>query len=372
MGVRMSKMKLMMLLFLYVFAMSCEVMEEDQLLNNPPEEMITDAQESFEDVQETEEEVIFKELNVESTKLMLTSDGMEPEIYEADAVCERDSYELSEKIFEMIKCSEDFIAFCHRPNDNPKSGKIIFLKKKTFQKFLQNEKHSSNYIIGCKDIDHLRERRLYSSTLYCPDTCLSTNLPTSPEKEEIIKKEPPKKKVVIDKDDNEKEEIIKKEPPKKKVVIDKDDNEKEEIIKEEPPKKVSGQYDFRTMNKSELKNICSRACGGKRFVSVRNFYQLRKKYIGAKATGLFCGDSSKVKTKSTPCHKRNYYRGISSFGLAPEKTEVHSGSWASQRGAIWCISYHEEDYPSIKVMLKMQNIVPGQIQCGDLVDPASI
>jgi hypothetical protein len=123
--------------------------------------------------------------------------------------------------------------------------------------------------------------------------------------------------------------------------------------------------DLKSLKKDDLKKICSKVCG-KDYASnaeIRDFYQLKIYPDSINQAGLLCSGPVKWQPEGTPCHKREAYLGIHYNGLAPTKTEIHRGSWSTERGGAWCMAYNEDDFKGIKKAIISGQIKPGQIVC---------
>jgi hypothetical protein len=124
-------------------------------------------------------------------------------------------------------------------------------------------------------------------------------------------------------------------------------------------------YDFKSMDQEKLLKICNETCGSTYATraEIRGFYQLRKYPDVINQAGLLCISALEWSTQGTPCHKRKFYDGIHMDGLAPTKTEVHRGSWATEKGGAWCIAYNEEDFKGMSKAIKKGLFKPGQVAC---------
>ncbi len=124
------------------------------------------------------------------------------------------------------------------------------------------------------------------------------------------------------------------------------------------------QYDFKSLEKEDLITICSMACGESytHNADVRDFFQLKNQPNKLSQAGLVCFQKGWV-SEGTPCHSREFNKGIHKDGLAPTKTEVHGGNYARKHNGAWCIAYNEEDFPGMKDQIKDGKIIPGQISC---------
>ena len=122
---------------------------------------------------------------------------------------------------------------------------------------------------------------------------------------------------------------------------------------------------FRALEKGDLIDICSKSCGEEysNKVEVRDFYQLRGNKKAADRQGLTCFKKISWASEGTPCHKRTAHKGIHKDGLAPNKTEVHRGSWSDKKGGAWCIAYNEEGFTGMKEGIEKGSYKAGQVAC---------
>jgi hypothetical protein len=123
--------------------------------------------------------------------------------------------------------------------------------------------------------------------------------------------------------------------------------------------------DFKSLNQDDLKNICASSCGNEYAskVELRDFGQLVIYPDKVNQVGLTCFKKIEWQESGTPCHSREYYRGMHHGSLAPTKTEVHGGNWATKQGGEWCIAYNEEDFPGMESAIKSGQYKAGQVAC---------
>lgn len=273
----------------------------------------------------------------------------------------------SEDQIRSLQCDNNSVAVCHVPYGNPANAHIILISKNAYKNTSPNVRNnnSQNYLVDCRDVlkdleDHKR--------ISCSQTCKYQNYQDEDEiddeviVEEIIEEEQIEE-VVEEEEIEEVIQIVNQEPVDEKTIV-------EEPVKEETIEEDNSPYNFNSMSSSQLQSVCDNVCGDGYRPDIRNFYQLSS-YPFPYNVGLYCG-SSERRYQGTPCHDYDYYLGISSGGIASEKTELHRGGWASQRDAAWCIGYHERDYPELGELVNNNRIVPGQIACGQLVDNSSM
>jgi hypothetical protein len=124
-------------------------------------------------------------------------------------------------------------------------------------------------------------------------------------------------------------------------------------------------YDFKSLEKKQLIKICRDVCGHKYTsqVEIRDFVQLKIYPDVINQAGLMCARPIEWLSKGTPCHKRKAYLGVHMNGLAPDKTEIHRGSFSVQQGGAWCIAYNEDDFKGMKKAIKAGHFKPGQVAC---------
>jgi hypothetical protein len=125
------------------------------------------------------------------------------------------------------------------------------------------------------------------------------------------------------------------------------------------------QINFYAVDKEKLKDICSEACGAEftEKVEVRDFEQLKHHKEKASRVGLTCFRKVEWLTGGTACHVVDYHQGIHRNGLAPTRTELHGGSWATKQGGAWCISYDEKNHPGMSRAIKAGEYKAGQVAC---------
>jgi hypothetical protein len=262
----------------------------------------------------------------------------------------------NDKILDTLKCSDQKVAVCHVPKGNPSKAHIIKISQNAFfnTQFDAQGNRSFNYLVDCNSIDVAYTSGKHIS---CEQKC-SNNLividdptPEDPVETPVIVSNP----TIIEEDPID---II--DAP----IVDEPALEPEPIDSGEP-------FYFDQMSSEELRKVCNDVCG-EEFNShnVRDFYQLYgTTYPHNK--GLVCGSGQRYE-EATPCHKYPYFEGVHMFNLAPEKLEVHRGSYAESHHAKWCVAYHERDFPYLNILVAEKKIIAGQVACLYLTDSSSL
>jgi hypothetical protein len=127
----------------------------------------------------------------------------------------------------------------------------------------------------------------------------------------------------------------------------------------------AGPLNFKSLDKTKLIKICSDVCGVDYTsqVEIRDFFQLKVYPDVINQSGLLCSRRVEWRSQGTPCHQRNAFLGIHMNGLAPEKTEIHRGSFSVEQGGAWCIAYNEDDFKGMKQAINEGKFKPGQVAC---------